>query len=260
MEEQEEISDPDRESMVHEISDNIIAGYHSSSPASSNSAFEDKVARSPPHIKAKTDPFLYHEKPENKAFDGGGQSADLFLWRDKGISATALGGATAIWVFFAVLDCYLISLVCHISILGLSILFFWSNATIIINKKPSHIPEVRLPQEPFIEFASTLCSGINNVLAAFREIASFRDLKKFLQVIGALWIISIVGSFCSFVTLVYILFVFLLTVPVLYETYEDKVEVLAEKAMVTIKKLYAAFDAKVVSKIPTGLMNNYKRD
>ncbi|XP_073281775.1 reticulon-like protein B5 isoform X1 [Primulina huaijiensis] len=258
MAEQEEISDPDRESMVHEISDNITAGDHSSSSASSNSDSEEKIARSPPHFKAKTDPFLYREKAENKAF-GGGQPADLFLWRDKSISATALGVATAIWFFFAVLDYYLITLVCHIWIFALSMLFLWSNVTIIINKRPSHIPEVRLPQEPFIEFATTLCSEINNALAAIRETASVRDLKKFLEVIGVLWIISIVGSFCNFVTLVYILFVFLHTVPVLYEMYEDKVEALAEKAMMTIKKQYAAFDAKVVSKIPTGLMNKYKK-
>ncbi|XP_073040908.1 reticulon-like protein B5 isoform X2 [Primulina eburnea] len=239
MAEQEEISDPDRESMVHEISDNITAEEHSSSSASSNSDSEEKIARSPPLIKAKTDPFLYRGKAENKAFGG---AADLFLWRDKSISATALGIATAIWFFFSVLDYYLITLVCHISIFALSMLFLWSNVTIIINKRPSHIPEVRLPQEPFIEFASTLCSEINNALAAIRETASVRDLKKFLEVIGVLWIISIVGSFCNFVTLVYILFVFLHTVPVLYEMYEDKVEALAEKAMMTIKKQYAAFD------------------
>ncbi|XP_073146429.1 reticulon-like protein B5 [Henckelia pumila] len=258
MAEQEEISDPERESMVHEISDNISAGDHSTSSASSNSGSQDKIGRSPPYIKPKTDPFLYRDRPENKAF-AGGQPSDLFMWRDKGMSATALGVATAIWVFFAVLDYYLITLVCHISILALSMLFFWSNATIIINKKPSHIPEVRLPQEPFIEVASALCSEINNALAVFIEIASVRDLKKFLEVIGVLWIISIVGSFCNFVTLVYILFVFLHTVPVLYDMYEDKVEVLAEKAMMTIKKLYAAFDAKVVSKIPVGLLNKYKK-
>lgn len=55
-------------------------------------------------------------------------------------------------------------------------------------------------------------------------------------------------------------FVYFQTVPVLYETYEDKVVVLAENAMATIKKQYAAFNAKVVSKMPTGLMNKYKRD
>lgn len=40
------------------------------------------------------------------------------------------------------------------------------------------------------------------------------------------------------------------TVPVLYEKYEDKIDPFAEKATIEIKKQYAVFDAKVLSKIP----------
>ncbi|MBA0584011.1 hypothetical protein Gorai_014845, partial [Gossypium raimondii] len=47
-------------------------------------------------------------------------------------------------------------------------------------------------------------------------------------------------------------FVLLHTVPVLYEKYEDKVDPFAEKAAIEIKKQYAVFDAKVLSKIPMG--------
>jgi hypothetical protein len=45
-------------------------------------------------------------------------------------------------------------------------------------------------------------------------------------------------------------FVLLHTVPVLYEKFEDKIDPLAEKAMIEIKRQYAVFDAKVLSKIP----------
>lgn len=47
-------------------------------------------------------------------------------------------------------------------------------------------------------------------------------------------------------------FVLLHTVPVLYEKHEDKVDPFAEKATIKIKKQYAVFDAKVLSKIPKG--------
>lgn len=40
--------------------------------------------------------------------------------------------------------------------------------------------------------------------------------------------------------------------PVLYEKYEDKVDPLAEKATIEIKKQYAVLDARVLSKIPKG--------
>lgn len=47
-------------------------------------------------------------------------------------------------------------------------------------------------------------------------------------------------------------FVLLHTVPVVYEKYEDEVDSFSEKAWIEIKKQYAVFDEKVLSKIPKG--------
>lgn len=41
----------------------------------------------------------------------------------------------------------------------------------------------------------------------------------------------------------------------LYEKYEDQVDAFSEKAMIELKKQYAVFDEKVLSKIPKGLKN-----
>ncbi|KAG6437737.1 hypothetical protein SASPL_102663 [Salvia splendens] len=113
-----------------------------------------------------------------------------------------------------------------------------------------HIPEVRLPQEPFVEIASGLVSEINHVFAELREISSGRNLKKFLKVVFGLWFFSIVGSCCSFLTLSYIIFVSLHTVPVLYEKYGDMIDPYSQKAMYGIRKPYAVFDSKILSKMP----------
>ena len=61
-------------------------------------------------------------------------AADVFLWRNKKISASVLGGATALWVFFELLEYHLVTLVCHILILSLAVLFLWSNVSTFINK------------------------------------------------------------------------------------------------------------------------------
>ncbi|MFQ6626529.1 hypothetical protein Gotur_005948, partial [Gossypium turneri] len=166
--------------------------------------------------------------------------ADIFLWRNKKISAGALGVATVIWVLFELLEYHLLTLVCHLLILALALLFLWSNAATFIHKSPPHIPEVQIPKDPVLEFAQALRFEINRGFAILRDIASGRDLKKFLSVIAGLWVLSIVGSWCNFLTLL----------PVLYEKYEDKVDPLTEKAWHEIKKQYAVFDAKVLSKIP----------
>ena len=40
------------------------------------------------------------------------------------------------------------------------------------------------------------------------------------------------------------------TLPMLYEKYEDQVDVVGEKALIEIKKQYKVIDAKLISKIP----------
>lgn len=52
-------------------------------------------------------------------------------------------------------------------------------------------------------------------------------------------------------------FVLLHTVPVLYEKYEDQVDAFAEKAECELKKQYAVFNVKVLSKLPKGLKEKF---
>lgn len=223
----------------------------SSSDSDSDSDSDSKKPASPSSVKAKIFRLFGRERPVHQVL-GGGKPADVFLWKNKKISAGVLGGATAIWVLFELIEYHLLTLVCHISILVLAVLFLWSNAHTFINKTPPRIPAVHIPEEPVLLVASALTSEINQVLAVLRSIASGRDLKKFLIGIAALWVLSIVGSWCNFLTLFYIAFVLLHTVPVIYDKFEDKIDPIAEKATIEIKKQYAVFDAKVLSKIPKG--------
>ncbi|XP_047979907.1 reticulon-like protein B5 isoform X2 [Salvia hispanica] len=250
MAEQEEISDPRTESFTDKISDRVHGDgdVHTSSSSSSSDSDHDDDNRAS-ESSAKENNEFRREKPVHKVF-GGGMSADVFLWRNKNISASLLGVATAAWVFFELLEYHLLTLVCHIGILMLSLSFLWSNASVFINKLSPHIPEVRLPQEPFVEITSGLVSEINHVFAELREISSGRNLKKFLKVVFGLWFFSIVGSCCSFLTLSYIIFVSFHTLPVLYEKYGHRIDPYSQKAMHGIRKPYAVFDSKILSKMP----------
>ncbi|WOL08309.1 reticulon-like protein B2 [Canna indica] len=227
------------------------------SSSSSSDSEGEKPEPAPSVLKAKVYRLFGREKPVHHVL-GGGKPADVMLWRDKKISAGVLTGATVIWVLFEVVGYHLLTLVCHGLVLSLVILFLWSKACTFINKSPPRIPEVSISEEHAVKVALTLRHEINRAFAVLREVALGRDLKKFLTVIAGLWFLSIVGSSVNFLTLVYILFVTLHTVPVLYEKYEDKVDATAEKAMAEIKKQYAIFDAKVLSKIPRGPLKDKK--
>ncbi|MBA0605165.1 hypothetical protein Godav_017769 [Gossypium davidsonii] len=273
------------ESVMEKISEKIH-GHDSSSSSDSDSDHEKPA--SPSSVKAKIYRLFGRERPLHHVL-GGGKPADVFLWRNKKISAGVLGGATAIWVLFELIEYHLLTLLCHISILSLAVLFLWSNVHTFIHKTPPRIPQVHLPEEPFLQIASALTIELNQALELLRDIASGRNLKKFLVVVAAFWVLSVVGSWCNFLTLFYTCndtgllllvpssfiytnvilnfdpsslwksaFVLLHTVPVLYEKYEDKVDPFAEKAVIEIKKQYAVFDANVLSKIPTGPLKSKK--
>ncbi|XVF09969.1 hypothetical protein REPUB_Repub07fG0143500 [Reevesia pubescens] len=242
------------ETLVEKI-DEKIEGNSSSSSSDSD---DDKPSQSDA-LKSKVYRLFGREKPLHQVL-GAGKPADVLLWRNKKISGSVLGGATALWVLFEMLEYHLITLVCHILILSLSILCLWSSASNFINKSRPNIPEVVIPEKCVLEVASALRIEINRGLNVVRDIASGKDLKTFLGVIAGLWILSLVGNWFNFLTLFYIIFVLLHTVPVFYEKYEDKVDAFSEKAIVEIKKQYAVFHEKVLSKIHKGPLNGKKKD
>ncbi|KAK4743464.1 hypothetical protein SAY87_001465 [Trapa incisa] len=202
----------------------------------------------------------------------------LVLHQDRITKETSDPYSTAIWMLFELLQYHFITLVCHVAILVLAILFVWSNAITFIHKSPPHIPDVAMPEKCVLEVVSALRYEINRGLAILREVASGRDVKQFLAVVMGLWVISVVGSWFNFITMFYIrqcgsldvsfltsltfvsALVLLHTVPVLYEKYEDQVDALGEKAMIEIKKQYAVLDEKVLSKIPRGPLLDKKKD
>ncbi|KAM3405523.1 hypothetical protein ACQJBY_008175 [Aegilops geniculata] len=242
------------------VMDKIAEKFHGGSSSSSSSSSSDDEGKlgSSSSVKAKIYRLFGREKPVHSVL-GGGKPADLFLWRNKKISGGVLAGATAIWLLFEVLEYHLLTLLCHGFILTLGILFLWSNFSAFVNKCPPNIPEVKIPEDLAVNVARSLRYEINRGFASLRAIGQGRDLKKFLIVVAGLWILSFLGSCCNFLTLFYIVFMVLYTVPVLYEKYEDKIDAFGEKAMVELKKYYAIFDEKCLSKIPKGPSKDKKQ-
>ncbi|KAI3693654.1 hypothetical protein L1987_76602 [Smallanthus sonchifolius] len=235
------------ESLMEKMSEKVH-GHKDDSSSSSDSDDDSKISA----MKSKVFRLFGREKPVHNVF-GGGKPADLLMWKDKKVSGGIVGGVTVIWFLFEVLEYHLLTLVCHSLILTLAALFLWSNASTFIHKSPPKIPEVSIPEKPVMQIVSALRVEVNRGLAAVHDIASGKDLKKFLSVIAGLWFVSIISNSYNFLTLVYILLVLLFSVPVVYDKYEDKIDPLAEKAWIEIKKQYAVFDEKVLSKIPRSM-------
>ncbi|CAM8989962.1 unnamed protein product [Rhodiola kirilowii] len=233
--------------------------HHDKSSSSSDSEIDDKIHASADAVKHKIYRLFGREKPIHKVL-GGGKPADVFLWREKKTSVSVLGSATVIWFLFELIEYHLLTFVCHILILFLTLSFLWSNTSSFINKSPPKIPEISIPEKTVLELVSALTYELNRALVILRDIASGKDLKTFLVVMAGLWFVSIVGSCFNLLTLLYIAFVLLHTVPMLYEKYEDQVDAYGEKAEIEIRRQYAVLNEKVLSKIPIAALKDKKKD
>ncbi|KAG6397093.1 hypothetical protein SASPL_143255 [Salvia splendens] len=222
------------------------------------SSSSDSEEEKPSSIKGKTVYRLFgRERPLHMVL-GGGKHADIMLWREKKVSAGILGGATAIWFLFEVLDFHFVSLICYGLMLGSACLFLWSNAGSFLSRSLPEIPEYRIPEALVVKIAFNLRIGINQAFAVLRDVASGRDMKKFIAVIVGLWMMSVAGRYCEFLTVLYAVMVVAFSVPRFYEKYEDQVDAYGEKADAEFWKQYAVLEAKVLSKIPK--YNNKKME
>ncbi|CAN1312634.1 Reticulon-like protein B1 [Linum perenne] len=174
---------------------------------------------------------------------GAGKRADIILWRNKQLTGGIFGGITFMWLCFEWRGYNLVTFMCHSLILILAMLFVSSTLAAIINVSPVELPKVDVSERALVSGLTMLKTQLNYAIATFREVASGKDLKKFIKVIVSLWLISVIGGWFSFLTLFYL-------VPLVYEKNEDVVDNYAEKAWIEIKKQYAVLDDKYLHKLP----------
>lgn len=198
------------------------------------------------------------KKSVHKAL-GGGKVADSMLWRDKHKSASILVGATVLWILFECMEYHLLTFICHVLILSLAILFVWINSAVFLKRNPPHIPQIVVSEDTVMKVASEIRTDVNTLLAFVHSVATGRDFKKYLLVVGGLWILSVLGSCCDFLTLIYIVVLLSHTVPVLYEKYQDQIDSFMDKASKKIHEQYRNIDHKILSKIPRGPLKGKKQ-
>ncbi|KAG0541597.1 hypothetical protein BDA96_02G030400 [Sorghum bicolor] len=180
---------------------------------------------------------------------GGGKSADVLLWRNKKISSSVLGVATLVWVFFEWLDYHFLTIVCFLLALGMAVQFAWSTFAAVLNRgSPSSVPRVQLPEELFANVGAAVGAQVNRALGFLQDVSCGRDLKQLLIVIAGFFAAAIVGSFCNFLTVIYIGFVCAHTLPVLYERYQDQVDDFLYNMLGVVQSQYQKLDTKGILK------------
>ncbi|KAJ8527882.1 hypothetical protein K7X08_015333 [Anisodus acutangulus] len=122
---------------------------------------------------------------------------------------------------------------------------------IILDKRSqSKVPRLVLPVDLFINIAKTIGAEINHGLGFLQDVSAGGNLKQFAVVVLSLWAAGMIGSWCNFLTVLYIGFIAAHTLPVLYERYEDEVDGFVYNALDKLQGHYKKLDSGVLSRIP----------
>lgn len=189
---------------------------------------------------------------------GGGKVADIVLWRNKHLSGAILAGVTVTWFLFEVVEYHFLTLLCQVFIAAMLVVFIWSNGAALLDRNQPKIPEIILSERAFREFALAFHAELSRFIFIFQNLAMGRDLRLFLLAIASLWILSVVGSFCSSLNLLYFAYLCIQILPFLYERYEREVDHLVLTGSRDLKKLFRRFDSNVLNRIPRGPVKEKK--
>ncbi|KQK02597.1 hypothetical protein BRADI_2g02590v3 [Brachypodium distachyon] len=191
------------------------------------------------------------ERPLHAAL-GGRQAADIILWRRKEVSASILGAATAAWVLFEVAEFHFLTLACYAAMIAMLTFFIWTNASGFLNLPVPRIPETLLSERTARQVILGLHRRLTWFVYRLYDIACGKDIKMFILTVASLYIGSVIASCFSSLTLLYLVVVFGMTVPALYERYESEVDHLAARAVHDLRSHFAEMDSGVLRKIPRG--------
>ncbi|CAN8270718.1 unnamed protein product [Cochlearia groenlandica] len=185
---------------------------------------------------------------------GGGKFADIMFWKKKKESGTILGIFTLIWFLFEVVEYPFITFICQILLISIFIFLIWSyiGSSQLIQRKPPSINDLKISESTW----RFLFTKINWFIIKLYDISSGKDFRLLVLAVASLWILSVVGNYFSSLTLIYIVFLGLETIPMLYEQYEEELNYAASKSGRNMKKLFNNFNSKVINKIPKAHARN----
>jgi hypothetical protein len=189
---------------------------------------------------------------------GAGLAGDIILWRRKNVTLGILSVTLAAWVVFERSGYTLLSLISSVLLLLVSILYLWATSATILNRPAPPLPELYVSQELVNEIGALIHTRVNDFLRVSQDIALGKNSKLFFKVAGWLLLISFVGGLTDFLTLGYTSLVIILTVPAIYERYEEYIDKYVLMAYRNLCHMYVKLDVEFISKIRSWILEQKK--
>ncbi|KAI3735902.1 hypothetical protein L6452_15426 [Arctium lappa] len=188
---------------------------------------------------------------------GGGEVADLLLWRNKIVSAATSIVVLTIWFLFEFAEYNLVTFICHLTITVMLVIFIWTNGAKALGWTPPDVPKILLEESMLYQ---DFCKNLSFFLTRLVYIACGNDIKLFCLAFLTVSILSTIGNYITTLNLLFTGFICMGTLPYLYEKHEEKVDYFFDTLTQKVFKIYKMFDRNVVSKIPKWPLKEKKFD
>ncbi|KAL6512188.1 Reticulon-like protein B16 [Orobanche minor] len=187
---------------------------------------------------------------------GGGKAADVILWRRSRVSCGIIVVATFSWLLIEHSGISFLSLCSDVLLILVGLLFLRANYAVFRNIQLQTLPELVLSEEMINNAASSFRVKVNYMLLMAHDITLGKDFRIFfkLQVVIALWLLSVIGSLISFFTIAYIAGIIIsITIPALYDKFRDVIDRYVGTIHRQFSKHYKIVDESLHSRLPRTL-------
>ncbi|KAG8063459.1 hypothetical protein GUJ93_ZPchr0003g18353 [Zizania palustris] len=187
---------------------------------------------------------------------GGGKAADIILWKCGCVTVSFIFGATVAWWLFEKSGLSFLTVCSDVLLILIVVQFMRVKVTGLLNKQPRPLPELVLSEEMVSNAAASFRVKVNNMLMIAHDITLGKDFRHFFQLVLLLWMLSVIGNFCSSITLAYIGTIALVTIPALYNRHQEHVDRYAGMVQRNISRHYKIIDENVMSRLPRSFIRD----